>query len=52
MRSGMICLRLPYPSKVRPYPLYIEIGQVHGSLGDVSTVYMGQSLGEPCSGAL
>ena len=21
------------PSKVRPYPLYTEIGQVHGSLG-------------------
>jgi hypothetical protein len=33
MRNGMFCLGLSSPSKVRPYPLYTEIGLVHGGLG-------------------
>jgi hypothetical protein len=52
MRNGMFYLGLSSPSKVWPYPLYIEIGQVHGGLGDVSMVYMRQSPGGSCSGAL
>jgi hypothetical protein len=33
MRNGMVYLRWSSPSRVQPYPLYIKIGQVHGSLG-------------------
>jgi hypothetical protein len=33
VRNGMISLGLSSPSKVRSYPLYTGIGQVHDSLG-------------------
>ena len=33
MRNGMICLGTSSPSNVQPYPLYTEIGRVHGGLG-------------------
>jgi hypothetical protein len=52
MSNGMIYLGLSSPSKVGPYPLYTEIGWVHGGLGDVSTVYMHQSPRRSYSSAL
>jgi hypothetical protein len=54
-KGGMEWNALSFPPrspKVRPYPLYKEIGQVHGGLGSESTVYMRWSLGRPCSDAL
>jgi hypothetical protein len=50
--SGMIYLLIIPPPKVPPYPLYNEIGQVHGGLESESTVYMRRSLGGHCRDAL
>ena len=52
MRNGMICLGSSSPSKIQLYPLYTKIGWVHGVLGDEPMVYMRQSPGGSCNGAL